>query len=716
MSSVTPHTPYETATGDGTTTVVAYSFPVLSSGDLVVTIDGVVTTAYTLTGVGSSVGGTITFSTAPANGAKIVKYRSTALRRDTEYQYQGDFRADVVNPDFNRLWYVIMEIMNGTRAPGASVRAPIGETLTEMPAVASRALKLLSFDSAGNPTAVAASAGTATALSLDLADGTSALKGSALVAFDPDNAYAEGTVGAELRREVWGERYGMSPSNTAADNATAMLAAIAALRGPAVTLSTDGLGSGSLTVYPSGVLRLGPGHFKIAPDTIALTQDVGLVIKGSGSRRMTNYVRGRTVLLVSGTSSGFGIQCKGNGARGLVLEDLDLSYETSAFTGDLLDCYSTPGVTLNRATICSYGITAGTRLQTARSSVRLTYDEFFAARDCALDGAIDGLWLDDTREPSASFTTFGGSQLLLDTVVIYDVTGDMIRKDGTRTRNGVVLKNVTFNPISLDCTRSIDLNNVEGLVMEGCAFSPSVANKASAEWMRLVNCTGSIRGNAFDDLSPAGTVDGKMDISNNRFASTAGLTLMGGVITGSGNEFSAGTYGWRVTTPTYQLALKLGPDEFKAAVGTSYSLGASQTSVTGSVAYAPDYDASTSKWSCSNPRIRIEADDKMTVSQNADLTTTRLLSGRTIELTKTGSSQLVNLHIPTAGEVLRFFKTTNQSAVISAAATTFYYTGGTAATQTLTFASSVVGGYVELEAYGAAGWKVTRASTGAVFS
>jgi len=253
--------------------------------------------------------------------------------------------------------------------------------------------------------------------------------------------------------------------------------------------------------------------------------------------------------------------------------------------------------------------------------------------------------------------------------------------------------------------------------MTGSAFSPSASNKATSEWMRLVNCTGSIHGNAFDDLTTAGTVDGKLDISNNRFASTAGLTLMGGVITGSGNEFSAGTYGWRVTTPTYQLALKLGPDEFKSSVGTSYSLGASQAAVTGSVSYSPDYDASTNKWSCSNPRVRISADDQMTISQNADMTTTRLLSGRTIELTKTGSSQLVNLHVPSgAGEIHRFFKTTNQSAVVSAAAGTFFYTGSTAVTQQCTFAGTVVGGYLEFESYGTAGWKVTRASTGAVFS
>lgn len=553
-------------------------------------------------------------------------------------------------------------------------------------------------------------------LRADLANTASATKGAGLVGYDYDADYPDGTVGDALQREIWIEDKGGSPSATAATNTTAFLDAVTALRGPSVTLSTDGLGSGSFTCYISGTLRLGPGVFKISADALQFTQDLGLRIVGAGSRRATNYIRGKTVLLVTGISSGYGIQVKGNGARGLTLEDLDLSYETSGFTGDLLDCYSTPGVVLNRVTVCSYGITAGTRLQTARSLIRLTYDEFTHLNDVALDGAVDGIWSDDTREPSAAFSAFGGSQMVLNNVVIYDVTGRMIRHDGNRTRSGMVLNVVTFNPITLDCTRSLDLNNVEGLVMNGCAFSPSVGNKASAEWMRLVNCTGEISGCMFDDLTTAGTIDGQLVLQNNRVASTAGFTLMGGIITTIANEISAGTYGFRVTTPDYQLCLNLGPDFFKPAVTNSYVLGASQATCKGRVNYDPDLDGSSGKWTCTNPRVTITAIDGETVSRNADLNVTEAMSGRTNELTKTGSSQLVNLHVPTGARVVhRLFKTTNQSAVVSCAAGTFYYTGGTTATQTATWASNIVGGYLELESYGTVGWKVIRAN-GVVFS
>lgn len=672
----------ETFSCDGSTTVFTCPFRVLATAELrgyLITISSGASseltngTDFTVSGVDDA-NCVATTATAYSSLYQVRFKRVTERLQPTDYRAGDAFPAESHERALDRLTHIAQELDAGTTPNDASD------------------------------------------LAVRLASDSSAEDGAGMVGYSSAISYPAGTIGAAVGRQVWAEDFGLSPAGTPAENAAALLLAIAALRGAAVTLSTDGLGSGSLTVYSSGVLNIGDGVFEIAPDVIDLTQDVGLVIRGQGSRRFTNYVRGRTVLLVSGTSSGFGIRTKGNGARGLVLEDLDLSYKTSAFTGDLLDCYSTPGVTLNRATLCSYGITAGTRLQTARSNVRLTYDEFFSANDAAFDGAVDGIWSDDTREPSVSFSQFGGSQTNLRNCAFYDFTGRMIRHDGNRTRNGLTISTGTFNPISLDCTRCVDLNNVEAFVMTGSAFSPSAANKATSEWMRLVNCTGSINGNAFDDLSAAGTVDGKLDISNNRFASTAGLTLMGGIITGQGNEFSAGTYGWRVTAPTYQLTLKLGPDEFKAAVTASYSLGASQTSVKGRITYDPDYDASTNKWSCSNPRISFTSSDDETASQSADYTTTRLTSGRTQELTKSGSTQAVTLHTPSgAREIQRFFKTTGQIATVTCAGSTFYYTGGTTTTSIATWAANIVGGYLELESYGTVGWKVIR-SSGVTFS
>ena len=63
--------PYNAHTGNGITTTFAYGFTLLDADDLVVTVNGVATTAFTITGLGVAAGGTVIFSAAPANGAAI---------------------------------------------------------------------------------------------------------------------------------------------------------------------------------------------------------------------------------------------------------------------------------------------------------------------------------------------------------------------------------------------------------------------------------------------------------------------------------------------------------------------------------------------------------------------------------------------------------------------------------------------------------------------
>lgn len=238
------------------------------------------------------------------------------------------------------------------------------------------------------------------------------------------DAVAE-TAEAVLRRMVWAESYGLvatTPSAfeamtgaektaLAAANATAIRNAINALRGPSTTLSTDGLGSGSLTAYGSGELLLGGGLFPFAPDILDFTQDLGLIIRGRGARGTNNSVRGRTNLMVYGSSSGFGMRFKGNGARNAKLYDFDLTYYSSAFTGDLLDGYSAPGLGAKNLYLGTNGIstdpgapTYDQRISTARSCLRTTYDEFLNLEDVVLNGAVDGWWSDDLRGPAAVVT------------------------------------------------------------------------------------------------------------------------------------------------------------------------------------------------------------------------------------------------------------------------------------------------------------------------
>ena len=216
--------PYNEHTGNGVTTTFSYGFTLLDDGDLVVTIDGVVTSAYTVTGVGDANGGTVVFTTAPASSAAILIQRVIALVRATEYQGNGDLLAETLNDDFDRPWMAIQGI---SAKAGGSIRAPYPEQVMELPSSTLRANRLLAFDSLGRPTVIAgADTGSAAALALDLLDDSSAAKNSGLVAYLVSLAYARGTVGHRLQQvRLLTSDFGLAESNTPAQNDTAFAAA-----------------------------------------------------------------------------------------------------------------------------------------------------------------------------------------------------------------------------------------------------------------------------------------------------------------------------------------------------------------------------------------------------------------------------------------------------------------------------------------------------------
>ncbi|MBP1129013.1 hypothetical protein JOE25_000556 [Serratia sp. PL17] len=108
--SVPNQTPYNIYTANGLTTVFPYEFYLLNAGDIAVSINGtVITSGYTITGVGNVDGGDITFLTPPANGVTVMLERVIPTYRLTDYQDNGDLLADTVNKDFDRLWMAIQQ-------------------------------------------------------------------------------------------------------------------------------------------------------------------------------------------------------------------------------------------------------------------------------------------------------------------------------------------------------------------------------------------------------------------------------------------------------------------------------------------------------------------------------------------------------------------------------------------------------------------------------
>jgi hypothetical protein len=152
----TPFTEYIAAPG---ATTFATTFRLIELGDLLVTVNGAIVTAGFAVG-GLPIGPTasVVFSVSMAGGEAVRLERVVKLERQNNYQFEGDFQADVVNQDFDRPWMALQDFGAKFTALYATVfrtlRAPLGELLNELPSAAVRANKVQAFDSSGQPIAV----------------------------------------------------------------------------------------------------------------------------------------------------------------------------------------------------------------------------------------------------------------------------------------------------------------------------------------------------------------------------------------------------------------------------------------------------------------------------------------------------------------------------------------------------------------------------------
>lgn len=191
--------------GNGATVAFPFGCQVLRANDLQVYIDdALVTSGFGVTGIGTTTGGAVTFNSPPPAGAQVRLERIVSLDRTTDYQQNGDFLARVVNPDFNRLW---MALQQHAAALGRALVVPKSDRNgpAPLPPAAKRAGKLLSFDDAGDPIAVAPAAQSAVALAVQLASNI----GASLAGFTQAGAGAiKQTVQEALRERVSVKQFG----------------------------------------------------------------------------------------------------------------------------------------------------------------------------------------------------------------------------------------------------------------------------------------------------------------------------------------------------------------------------------------------------------------------------------------------------------------------------------------------------------------------------
>ena len=207
--SVPNQTPYIIYNANGLTTLFPFEFYIINAGDIQVSINGtVVTSGYSVSGVGNVGGGDVVFVTPPASGAVVMLERVVPTYRLTDYQDNGDLLADTVNKDFDRLWmaiqrafiylglalrrplfggpfnaegYRIANLGDPINAQDAATRNYVDNvslvrtlrvpetSVSILPPADQRANKLLAFNAAGQPIVVLPASGSASDVMIELA-------------------------------------------------------------------------------------------------------------------------------------------------------------------------------------------------------------------------------------------------------------------------------------------------------------------------------------------------------------------------------------------------------------------------------------------------------------------------------------------------------------------------------------------------------------------
>lgn len=146
--SVQPGPTFKRYAANGLAPTFAIPFLLLDAADLQITLNGVLVTAgFTLAGIGSPTS-SCTFTVNPTGD--LLFQQVMVFQRLADYQINGDFLAQTVNRDYDRLWLAIKQVNRDSgRALTVSLLEPEG--IPPLPSKAQRALKVLAFDALGQP-------------------------------------------------------------------------------------------------------------------------------------------------------------------------------------------------------------------------------------------------------------------------------------------------------------------------------------------------------------------------------------------------------------------------------------------------------------------------------------------------------------------------------------------------------------------------------------
>jgi hypothetical protein len=150
VGDLTPRTQYTATTGGQAT--FTYTFPIFDEGDIKVYVgDVLLTTGYTVTNAGESAGGDVILTSAALEGTIVTLTRDMPVARESDYQTNGNFLADTLNDDFDKLTMMVQQVEemheDRTIMLSSSAEGSLGHI---MGTKAERASKVISFGDDGD--------------------------------------------------------------------------------------------------------------------------------------------------------------------------------------------------------------------------------------------------------------------------------------------------------------------------------------------------------------------------------------------------------------------------------------------------------------------------------------------------------------------------------------------------------------------------------------
>lgn len=224
-----------TYTGDGSTVLFSFTFPYLETTDIKVSLDGTITTAYTLANAT-----TIQMNAAPANGVAVRIYRETDDAALAATFYPGSaIRSQDLNENFTQNLYVTQE-SNNNASTALSTANSATATANAATATANAATATANTASSNASTAVStANAASAAASAAVSTANTASTNASAAVATANTASTNASAAVSTANTAASNAATALSTANTASTNATTALTTANAASSTATTAATN---------------------------------------------------------------------------------------------------------------------------------------------------------------------------------------------------------------------------------------------------------------------------------------------------------------------------------------------------------------------------------------------------------------------------------------------------------------------------------------------